>query len=59
MMNDMTIMMNEYYVIVITRFLTQAETPTAEPGQKSAYKENDGGAKNNEKLNRIKGEPHT
>ena len=43
----------------ITRFSAQAETPQAEPGQKSAYKEKNSEAINNEKLNRIKGEPHT
>ena len=42
-----------------TRFSAQAETPQAEPGQKSAYKENNDEAISNEKLNRIKGEPHT
>ena len=42
-----------------TRFSAQAETPQAEPGQKSAYKENNDKAINNGKLNRIKGEPHT
>ena len=35
------------------RFLTQAETPIAEPGQKSVYKENNTGAINKDKLNRI------
>ena len=42
-----------------TQFSAQAETPQAEPGQKSAYKENNDEAINNEKLNCIKGEPHT
>ena len=37
----------------ITRFSAQAETPQAEPGQKSAYKENNDKVINNGKLNRI------
>ena len=43
----------------ITRYPALAETPPPEPGQKSAYKENNDGAINKEKLNRQKGEPHT
>ena len=43
----------------ITRYSALAETPPPEPGQKSAYKEKNEEAINNDKLNRIKGEPHT
>ena len=45
-------MLDDGHAIGITRYFTQAETPTAEPGRKSAYKENIDGAINNEKLNR-------
>ena len=43
----------------ITRYPALAETPLPEPGQKSTYKEKNEEAINNDKLNRIKGEPHT
>ena len=46
-------------IIQGTQFSAQAETPQAEPMQKSTYKENNDKAINNGKLNRIKGEPHT